>query len=71
MAYTDSAGEMTDRRLSPRDLAQREGVSLQTVYAWNSTGSGPPYMKIGRHVRYRLADVISWENSRYAVREPA
>ena len=23
-------------------------------------------MKIGRHVRYRLADVIEWENGRYA-----
>ena len=23
-------------------------------------------MRIGRHVRYRLSDVVEWENSRYA-----
>lgn len=50
--------------LSPEDLARREGVPLETVYLWNRKGSGPRYMRVGRHVRYRLADVISWEESR-------
>jgi predicted DNA-binding transcriptional regulator AlpA len=50
--------------LSPEDLAEREGVSVSTVYGWNKTGDAPPRMKIGRHVRYRLADVIAWEESR-------
>lgn len=57
---------MTEKHLTPGDLAEREGVPLKTVYQWNSTGAGPRYMKIGRHVRYRLADVIAWENERYA-----
>jgi hypothetical protein len=51
--------------LSPDGLAEREGVPLDTVYRWNRLRIGPPYMKIGRHVRYRLADVIAWENSRF------
>lgn len=55
---------MNDRHLSPEDLAKREGVPLQTIYSWNKTRSGPPFMHIGRHVRYRLADVIAWEKSR-------
>lgn len=46
------------------DLARREGVPVQTVYGWNKTGTGPTFMKIGRYARYRLADVIAWENSR-------
>jgi predicted DNA-binding transcriptional regulator AlpA len=46
------------------DLARRESVPVQTVYGWNKTGGGPPPMKIGRYVRYRLADVIAWEESR-------
>jgi predicted DNA-binding transcriptional regulator AlpA len=54
----------TTRHLSPADLAEREGVPLETVYGWNKTRTGPPFMKVGRHVRYRLADVIAWENSR-------
>ena len=53
-----------DKHLSPEDLARREGVPLQTVYGWNKTRTGPRFMKIGRHVRYRLADVIAWEDSR-------
>jgi hypothetical protein len=53
-----------DKHLSPEDLARREGVPLQTVYGWNKTRTGPPFMHIGRHCRYRLADVIAWENSR-------
>lgn len=57
---------MPDKHLTPNDLAEREGVPLKTVYQWNSEGTGPRYMKIGRHVRYKLADVIAWENARYA-----
>jgi len=53
-----------EKHLSAADLAEREGVPLQTVYGWNKTRSGPQFMKIGRHVRYRVADVIAWEKSR-------
>jgi predicted DNA-binding transcriptional regulator AlpA len=53
-----------DKHLSPEELARREGVPLETVYGWNKKGSGPRYMRIGRHARYRLADVIAWEDSR-------
>ncbi len=50
--------------LSPEELADRFGVPLQTVYGWNKQTSGPPYMKLGRHVRYKLSDVLAWEQSR-------
>jgi predicted DNA-binding transcriptional regulator AlpA len=53
-----------ERHLSPNELAEREGVPLETVYGWNRTGSAPPRIRVGRHVRYRLADVIAWEKSR-------
>lgn len=46
------------------ELAEREHVPVDTVYKWNVTGAGPVYLRIGRHVRYRLADVIAWEESR-------
>jgi excisionase family DNA binding protein len=54
------------RHLTPQDLADRAGVPLATVYRWNSEGTGPRYMTLGRHARYRLADVLAWENRRYA-----
>lgn len=56
------------QHLGPGDLAEREGVPLVTVYRWNRLGTGPRYMRIGRHVRYRLADVIAWEDAQYTDR---
>lgn len=55
-----------EKHLSPEDLAEREGVPIATIYQWNSRGDGPRFMKIGKHVRYRLNDVIAWENTRFA-----
>jgi predicted DNA-binding transcriptional regulator AlpA len=57
-----------EKHLSPEDLAEREGVPLETVYGWNKKRTGPAFMKIGRHCRYRLADVIAWEKSRLVER---
>jgi len=52
------------RHLSPAELAGRLGVPLETIYGWNKLHTGPRFMKVGRHVRYRLADVLAWEESR-------
>ncbi|MFG1619519.1 helix-turn-helix transcriptional regulator [Nonomuraea wenchangensis] len=52
--------------LSVEDLAARYGVPVHTIYEWNKMRTGPRYMRIGRHCRYKLADVEAWENSRYA-----
>lgn len=54
---------MTERHLSMSDLADREGVPLQTVRGWRTKGYGPRGMAVGRHVRYRLSDVIAWEDA--------
>jgi predicted DNA-binding transcriptional regulator AlpA len=54
---------MNDTHLTISDLARREGVPANTVYAWNAKRTGPRYIRVGRHVRYRLADVIAWENA--------
>lgn len=54
--------------LSPADLARRQQVSPHTIYRWRRTGTGPPYMRIGRHVRYRMADVTAWEDARRIAR---
>ena len=55
--------EQAERHLSMQDLADREGVSLAAVRLWRTKGYGPRGMKIGKYVRYRLADVQAWEES--------
>jgi predicted DNA-binding transcriptional regulator AlpA len=32
----------------------------KTLAEWRSRGIGPRYLKVGRHVRYRWADVETW-----------
>jgi predicted DNA-binding transcriptional regulator AlpA len=55
-----------DRWLSRQELADRYGVPVKTPAVWASKGTGPRYAKFGRHVRYRLSDVIDWESMRFA-----
>lgn len=55
-----------DRWLSRQELADRYGVPVKTPAEWASRGTGPRYAKFGRHVRYRLSDVIDWECKRLA-----
>ncbi|MBJ7336052.1 helix-turn-helix domain-containing protein [Mycolicibacterium sp.] len=55
---------ISDRWLSRQELADRLGVPPKTTAQWATKGTGPPHAKIGRHVRYRLSDVIKWEDQR-------
>ena len=45
---------------TPETLATYLGVSLSTIYSWNSSGYGPPFMKLGNLVRYTYEDVELW-----------
>jgi predicted DNA-binding transcriptional regulator AlpA len=38
-------------------LAVRLGVSRSTLQSWRYTGRGPRWIKLGRLIRYRNADV--------------
>lgn len=42
------------------DLTEELQVSRDTVYRWNYNGTGPTRIRVGRHVRYRRADVDKW-----------
>ena len=55
-----------DRWLSRQELADRYGVPVKTPAERASKGTGPRYAKFGKHVRYRLSDVIDWESGRFA-----
>jgi excisionase family DNA binding protein len=50
----------------PEELAARLQVPPKTLAQWRSDGTGPPFVKIGRHVRYRRADVDRWLDGRTA-----
>ena len=35
-------------------------VPKSTLYAWRATGKGPRAIRVGKHLRYRRADVDAW-----------
>lgn len=41
-------------------VAEYLNISKHTIYGWRQTGSGPPAIKIGGQLRYRLADLEIW-----------
>ena len=45
---------------TPETLAASLGVSTSTIYSWNSSGYGPPFVKLGNLVRYTYEDVELW-----------
>lgn len=53
-----------DTLLTEFDLARRQNRSVKTIRNQRVLGGGVPFIKIGRLVRYRLSDVIAWENAR-------
>lgn len=47
--------------IDERQLAERQCRSVKTLRNQRVVGGGIPFVKMGRSVRYRLADVLEWE----------
>ena len=45
-------------------LAERWQVSLKKLQADRIKGGGCPFIRVGRCIRYRLTDVLAYEDSR-------
>lgn len=42
------------------EVAPMMRVLPQTLPVWRSQGKGPAYLKLGRRVFYRRADILAW-----------
>ena len=58
------------REPQPRDFLTTEELSSRpcypsskTLHEWRSCGKGPPFIRQGGRVFYRLKDVIAWEEA--------
>lgn len=51
------------RHLTQNELSRRLGVSEPTLERWRSIGIGPIFLKLAGRVRYRLSDVVTYEES--------
>lgn len=54
---------MSQRHLNQIDLSDRWNISHRTLERWRWTGEGPPYIKLGGRVVYRLEDIEEYERA--------
>lgn len=55
----------TDQILTETELAERWKISVSSIQKWRGRGLGAAYLDIGMGtIRYRLADVLEYEESR-------
>lgn len=52
------------KHLNQVELSRRMGISCRTLERWRWIGAGPKFIKVGGRVKYRLADVEAYEQSR-------
>jgi Helix-turn-helix domain len=53
-----------DASVNETQAAMFLGVSVRTLQAWRVRGGGPPYVKIGRTVRYRRRALLAFQDER-------
>ena len=62
----DTLGPDPNRLLTPTELAEILGVVERTLRVWAGDGGGPRRLRIGgRHIRYRVSDVVAWLDTQY------
>lgn len=56
--------------LHPRQVAERYGITPETLSNWRRERKGPKWIKLGTgprpRVMYRIADVLEWERRNVA-----
>ena len=57
--------------IDEKQLCAELGISSVTATKWRAKAAGPPFIKVGRLVRYRRADVEAWLASRTIGRRSA
>ncbi len=59
-AHLSVMGDDFDEILTEEQLSQLLQVSPRTIEQWRRTRTGPPWRRMGRHVRYLRREVFAW-----------
>jgi len=61
---------MEERFVSDKEAAALYSMNRQSLANWRAQGKGPPYVKLGRAVRYKVSDLVSFaEKKKVEVRD--
>lgn len=55
-----SSLDISSRLLSTEEVARMLVVPVTTLYTWRYKGTGPKAYRVGKHLRYRLSNVMAW-----------
>ena len=56
--------------LTTERVAELLNVAPATLVDWRHDQRGPKYYKMGRQIRYRLEDILKWQNQNLEPIEP-
>jgi predicted DNA-binding transcriptional regulator AlpA len=59
-----AAPELNERLLTPKEAANFLRLSVSWLAKARMRGDGPPYVKLGRAIRYREGALVEWLRSR-------
>jgi len=57
---TNHTFQEADALLREQDAADLLSLSVRTLQSWRIRMAGPPFVQVGRAVRYRRRDLIAW-----------
>jgi hypothetical protein len=54
--------------MTVKDVSDRGGgkIAVRTLNNWRQSGNGPPFVKIGGSILYKLSELLQWEDLRTA-----
>lgn len=55
-----SSLDVSTRLPSTEDVTRILVVPVTTLYCWRYKGTGPRACRVGKHLHYRLSDVMEW-----------
>ena len=64
MAMRAAFNTSEDAILTEVEIADFLKLSTRTLQAWRVKKDGPPFIRVGRAIRYRLRDVVRWIEAR-------
>lgn len=53
---------MSSNNLTHEQLAERWDIKPDTLQRWRCEKVGPRFFKVERRIRYRLEDIVAYEN---------
>lgn len=60
MADRSSSEGLTPRYLTTEQVSQFTGLSIKALETMRYKRIGPPFLRIGRRIRYLRSDIVAW-----------